>query len=133
MSPDLQVELDRAATGPITVDITTTGRKSGEPRRIEIWVVKVGNRVVIGGTPRPRDWLANVRADPSMVVHFKERAVFDASATAVEVTDPEVRREIWEHLSTTWYRGQTPVEELIATAPTVELTFGHSELVFPGD
>lgn len=123
MSSALQVEIDRAATGPITVDITTTGRKSGEPRRIEIWIVKVGDRVIIGGTPRPRDWLANVQADPSMIVHFKDHAVFDAAATAAEVTDPTVRREIWEHLSTSWYRTQTPVEELIATAPTIELTF----------
>ncbi len=120
-----RAELDAAGDGPITVDITTIGRRSGERRRIEIWIVRVGDRVIIGGTPGRRDWLANLRADPSIVVHFKERGVrVDASGTAVEVVDPGDRRAIWEHLATSWYRTQTPVDELIAIAPTVEVTFG---------
>ena len=123
MNDILRAEIASAAAGPITVDVTTTGRRSGEPRRIEIWIVAVGDRVILCGTPGRRDWLANLRADRSMIVHFKEREVFDAAATAVEVTDAAVRREIWEHPSTQWYREQTPVEALIACAPTVELTF----------
>ena len=116
-------ELHRALDGPITVDITTTGRRSGEPRRIEIWIVKVGERVLIGGTPGRRDWIANLRADPRLVVHLKESVVADLPATATEVDDLEVRREVWTHLSTNWYRGQTPLDELIADAPLVELDF----------
>lgn len=116
-------ELHRALDGPITVDITTTGRRSGEPRRIEIWIVKVGERILIGGTPGRRDWIANLRADPRLVVHLKESVVADLPATATEVDDLEVRREVWTHLSTNWYRGQTPLDELIAEAPLVELAF----------
>jgi len=116
-------ELHRALDGPITVDITTTGRRSGEPRRIEIWIVKVGERILVGGTPGRRDWIANLRADPRLVVHLKESVVADLPATATEVDDPETRREVWTHLSTNWYRGQTPLEDLIADAPLVELAF----------
>ncbi|MFK8025332.1 MAG: nitroreductase family deazaflavin-dependent oxidoreductase [Ilumatobacter sp.] len=116
-------ELERAVDGPLTVDITTTGRRSGEPRRIEIWIVKVGERLVIGGTPGRRDWWANLQADPRLVVHLKDDVVADLPATATPVTDAAIRAEIWNHLSTDWYRGQTPVEELIASAPTVELSF----------
>jgi len=124
MDATATAELDRAADGPITVDITTTGRRSGEPRRIEIWVVKVGERVLIGGTPGRRDWIANLRADPRLMVHLKESVVADLPATATEVADPDVRREVWTHLTTNWYRGQTPLDDLIADAPLVELAFG---------
>jgi deazaflavin-dependent oxidoreductase (nitroreductase family) len=120
--PEVVAEFARAGDGPITVDITTTGRRSGEPQRIEIWIVKVGDRVVIGGTPGPRDWLANLRVDPGLIVHLKEGVVADVAATAHEVTDPDVRSEIWNHSSTTWYRGQDTVARLIESAPTVELT-----------
>ena len=47
----------------LTIDLTTTGRHSGRPRRIEIWMLKVGDRIVITGTPGPRDWYANLCAD----------------------------------------------------------------------
>lgn len=123
MDPEVVAQLSRAADGPITVDITTTGRNSGEPRRIEIWIVKVGDRVVIGGTPGRRDWFANLTADPRLTVHLKDDLVVDVDAIAAVVEDPSVRAEIWRHASTEWYRSRTPVERLIADAPTVELTF----------
>ena len=124
LGADVRSELLRAGDGPITVDVTTTGRTSGLPRRIEIWIVRIGDRVVMCGTPGRRDWLANLRSDPRLTVHLKENGVrADVAAEATEVEDPDVRREIWEHLATHWYRTQTPVEELIATAPTVELTW----------
>ena len=104
------------------MDITTTGKRSGEPRRIEIWLVKIGERLVIGGTPRPRDWLANVRADPAMTVHLKHDVVADLSYSAQEVIDPVTRREIWTHAATKWYRGQNDLDDLIEHAPTVELS-----------
>ena len=121
-NPSLLAELDRAATAPLTVDITTTGRLSGSPRRIEIWIVKVGDRLVIGGTPRPRDWLANLHADPVMTLHLTGSVTADLNFVAHEVIDGERRREIWTHPSTSWYRRQTSVEDLVAHAPTVELT-----------
>ena len=125
VAASVRAELDAAAEGPITVDITTTGRRSGEPRRIEIWIVRVRDSIVIGGTPGRRDWLANLRADPSITVHFKERGeLVDVPGTAAEIVDHTRRREIWEHRSTHWYRTQTSSEELIAAAPTVEVHFG---------
>jgi hypothetical protein len=53
-----------------TVDITTTGRRSGEPRRIEIVFYRFGDAIYLSGIPAPRtrDWLANLaatRASPS--------------------------------------------------------------------
>ena len=106
-----------------TVDITTTGARSGELRRIEIWMLDVGGRYFITGTPGRRDWLANLKADPTLVVHLKRRALVDLPAVARIVDDEATRREVLEHLSAQWYRGQTSIDHLVAVAPMVEITF----------
>jgi deazaflavin-dependent oxidoreductase (nitroreductase family) len=118
----MDVVRDELADDP-TIDITTTGRRSGQPRRIEIWMLDVDGRFFITGTPGRRDWLANLRADPHLVVHLKRRARLDLDARAEVVTDPATRREVLEHLSAHWYRDQAPVDELVATSPMVEVTF----------
>ena len=106
-----------------TIDITTTGRRSGEPRRVEIWMLDVDGRFFITGTPGPRGWLANLRADPHLTVHLKRHAHTDLDAVATEVTDAPTRRLVLEHLTARWYRGQVPLDELIETAPMIEVTF----------
>lgn len=106
-----------------TSDITTTGRKSGQPRRVEIWMLDVDGRFFITGTPGRRDWLANVLDDPSVVVHLKRRARLDVDARAKPVTDLVTRRQVLEHLTARWYRSQSPLDDLVAAAPMVEVTF----------
>ena len=121
--PDfVQVVRDELADDP-TVDITTTGRRSGRPHRIEIWMLDVDGRFFITGTPGPRSWLANLIAEPRLTVHLKRRAHADLDAHAERVTDPATRRRVIEHLSAWWYRGQTAVDELVASAPMVEVFF----------
>jgi deazaflavin-dependent oxidoreductase (nitroreductase family) len=104
-----------------TVDITTTGRRTGEPRRIEIWMLAIDGRFFITGTPGRRDWLANLRAEPALVVHA---AGEDLPARATVVRDEATRRLVLEHVTARWYRGQTSVDDLIATAPMVEIHLG---------
>jgi deazaflavin-dependent oxidoreductase (nitroreductase family) len=106
-----------------TIDITTTGRRSGRARRIEIWMLDVDGRFFITGTPGRRDWLANVMADPKLVVHLKRSAHVDLDARAELVTDPASRRRVLEHLTARWYRTQADLDDLVATAPMVEVTF----------
>lgn len=58
--------LDVAALPPTGVcDLTTTGRRSGRPRTLEIWYVVHEGRLHVVGTPGPRHWLANLAADPN--------------------------------------------------------------------
>ena len=64
-------EVRQALASDPTIDITTTGRNTGEPRRIEIWMLAVEDRFFITGTPGPRGWLANIRTNPRVVVHMK--------------------------------------------------------------
>ncbi len=78
----------------MVVDITTTGRRSGEPRRIEIWAHFLEGRVLMTGSPGKRSWYANMLADPSVTLHLKGDVRIDLPATARAVTDPAERREL---------------------------------------
>ena len=84
----------RALERGLTCDITTVGRKSGRPRRVEIWYFVVDNMVYITGTPGERDWYANLMADPTLTFHVKEGARADLPARAVPISDPAERRRI---------------------------------------
>jgi deazaflavin-dependent oxidoreductase (nitroreductase family) len=77
-----------------TIDITTLGRRSGIPRRIEIWFHRVDGRWYLTGVPGPRSWYANVRAHPRFIVHLKHGVTADLAATAVPVDEPTRRRVI---------------------------------------
>lgn len=52
-----------------TIDLTTIGRRSGRPSRIEIWWFYIEGTFIITGTPGARDWYANVLADPNVSIH----------------------------------------------------------------
>jgi len=106
-----------------TVDITTTGRQTGQPRRIEIWMLHVDGHFYITGTPGRRDWMANLAADPRLVVHLKRHAHVDLSARATMVDDPATRQAVLAHLEAEWYRTQERLDVLVATAPMVEVVF----------
>lgn len=74
------------------IDITTTGARSGEQRRIEIYLHQFDGRYYLTGRPgRRRDWLANLIAHPHFTVHLKRGLKADVPAVAVEVTNPEER------------------------------------------
>lgn len=110
--------LDQLAATQV-IDLTTTGRRSGQPARIEIWWFRIGERFFITGTPGPRDWLANVTADPAVIVH----APFgDFAGKAVLVTDEQLRREVMTHPDLGWYQTQAELDALVATAPMIEIT-----------
>ena len=56
MDESIQQALERDRT----IDITTMGGKTGQPRRTEIWFHNVEGRLYITGTPGRRDWYANL-------------------------------------------------------------------------
>lgn len=101
-----------------TIDLTTFGRKSGEPRRIEIWWFHVDGRFIITGTPGRRDWLANVRANPKVVIHVDGR---DIETTARVIDDRKYRLEVFSRPETRWYSSQAELDRLIAEAPMIEV------------
>lgn len=52
MEPNVAAALAR----DLTIDIVTTGRKSGRKRRTEIWFHRIEGRYFITGMPGRRDW-----------------------------------------------------------------------------
>jgi deazaflavin-dependent oxidoreductase (nitroreductase family) len=107
---------------PSTIDITTLGRKSGEPRRIEIVFFNFGGRLYISGMPsaeRTRAWLLNMRANPAFTFHLKEDVQADLPAMAREITEPVERRGVIEQVARAWRRDP---EVMFAHSPLVEVT-----------
>jgi deazaflavin-dependent oxidoreductase (nitroreductase family) len=106
-----------------TIDITTTGRESGLPRRLEIVFHNVGGRIYISGTPalRRRSWLANLDADPHLTFHLKGRVRADFAATARIIGDEKERREILPHIARNW--GRRDLEQMVRYSPLIEVTF----------
>jgi deazaflavin-dependent oxidoreductase (nitroreductase family) len=97
MRPDVRqaLAIDASSTREDrTIDITTTGRRSGEPRRIEIVFYRFDDEIYLSGIPGPktRDWLANLAAQPSFTFHLKHGVVADLPATATVIVDPVERR-----------------------------------------
>jgi deazaflavin-dependent oxidoreductase (nitroreductase family) len=107
------------------VDITTIGRRTGEPRRIEIAIHRIGDRLWISGMPsaQRRSWIANLDADPHLTIHLKgAEPAADIPATARIVDDPAERRQVLEHVARTW--GRTDIDRMVAQSPLIEVSPG---------
>jgi deazaflavin-dependent oxidoreductase (nitroreductase family) len=119
MDPAIRAALDRGGI----IDITTTGRRSGEPRRIEIVFHNVDGRIVISGMPargRTRAWIHNLEAEPRLTVHLKRGITADLPATARIVTDEAERRRLLVEVARNW--GRTDVDAMVAWSPLIEVT-----------
>jgi deazaflavin-dependent oxidoreductase (nitroreductase family) len=114
-------EIDAALQGMHTVDITTTGRKSGESRTLEIVFHNIDGRIYISGMPVPRrrSWLANLDANPHMTFHLKGKVRADLPATARVIEDEEERREILPHIARNW--GRKDLETMVEQSPLIEV------------
>lgn len=107
-----------------TLEITTTGRTSGKPSRIEIWMFEVEQRFIITGTPGPRDWYANLLAEPAMTVHLPG---LDLEARATPLNEDALRRVVFSAPTTAWYRSLVPIDDLVACSPMVEVELLQDE------
>ena len=105
------------------IDITTKGRKSGKPRRLEIVFHNIDGRVYISGMPRPekRDWLLNLEAEPEFVFHLKRGVKADLPGTARVIADEAERREVLPHVARAWKRDD--LDDMVRYSPLIEVTF----------
>lgn len=114
---------DALSTGHV-IDITTTGRKTGQPRRIEIVFHNIDGRLFISGMPnadRKRAWLVNLESDQHLTLHLKRNVQADLPARARVITDGKERRAVAKWIAANAWRGQD-VEALTASAPMIEVT-----------
>lgn len=81
----------------MNITLTTTGRRSGEPRTLPLYAWPDGERLVVvgskGGATTNPAWVHNLRAEPRAIVK-QGRNVQEYRATEVEVESPE-RDRLW--------------------------------------
>jgi hypothetical protein len=105
-------EIRRALEQGQRIDITTRGRKTGQPRRIEIVFHNIEGRIFISGRPgHPRGWIANLGADPHFTFHLKGPVFADL---------PHERRTVLRPIARSW---GAVLEPMVATSPLIEVTF----------
>ncbi|MBM4527910.1 nitroreductase family deazaflavin-dependent oxidoreductase [Rhodococcus hoagii] len=78
--------------------LTTTGRKSGQPRVSPLLFLEDGDRVVLvasqGGLPKNPMWYLNIRANPEVTIQIKSRI----RTMRARVATDEERAELWPRL-----------------------------------
>jgi len=92
-----------------TIEITTAGRRSGRPRRIEIVFHNIGGRIFISGIPARNTF------------HLKGRLKADLPATARVITDETERREVLPEVARNW--GRNDLEQMVLYSPLIEVMF----------
>ncbi len=103
-----------------TVEITTVGRRSGQPRRIETWRYRAAGRYWLTGSPGARDWYANIVAHPGFTLHLHDH---DLQARGRVVTDPDERaRVLGEIVPGLSWAGS--LESWLDGSPLVEIELG---------
>jgi hypothetical protein len=123
----LSEQVQRALVRDRTVDITTIGRQSGQPRRIEIWFHNLDGRIYISGRPGRRGWYANVIAHPDFVFHLKDSAQADIPARAHPIIDPAERRRVLSGVLAGIGR-ESALEDWVDRSPLIEVELlGHED------
>ena len=97
----------------------------------EIWTTVVAGELYVCGTPaagpdalgrRPRDWLANVLAEPAFTLRLKQSQAVDLPARAVPVTDRATRERVFGAPASAYYRQHArSMEDLVEHGPIVRV------------
>jgi len=115
-----------------TIDITTTGARTGLPSRIEVWFYRVDGQIDLSTQPVRRGWYANILHTPSFTFHLKHGVRADLPAIGTPVRDPQQReavfRSIIADLNQPWNpagipQPVEPLEEWLAGSPLVRVDF----------
>ncbi|GAB3466267.1 hypothetical protein GCM10027570_55350 [Streptomonospora sediminis] len=85
-----------AGTSERIIDITTLGRRTGRPRRIEIFFYRAAGTTYLcsGAGGGATDWHANLLANPAFTFHLKNGIRADLPARATPVTAPDERQAV---------------------------------------
>jgi hypothetical protein len=109
-----------------TIDITTTGRRTGLPRRIETWSYYVDGTVYLSGSPGRRDWYANFLTNPDFVLHLKRSVRADLAVRAHPILDSDERRAVVSRIFAAHGR-YGDVDAWVAGSPLVEVEFRNGD------
>jgi deazaflavin-dependent oxidoreductase (nitroreductase family) len=88
--------------GTQTLLLTTTGRKSGEPRTTPLIYGRSGDDVMVvaskGGADEPPAWFLNIEADPNVEAQIKG----DRFRARARTATPEEKPELWQTMTSEW-------------------------------
>mgnify|MGYP000188617867 FL=1 len=114
-----------AFTIDMVVDITTIGRKTGQPRRIEIWAHNLEERLIQTASPGRRNWYANMLETPKITLPLKGEVKAALAATVRPILDESERRDVLTRLNAASAFRQSQnmdVEEWVRNSCLVELS-----------
>jgi hypothetical protein len=119
-----------------TIDITTTGARTGLPRRIEVWFYRVEGRIYLSTSPASRSWYANIVANPEFVFHLKNGVRADLRATGTPVLDRAQREAVFSSiiadLNQPWNpagirQPVEPLDEWMQRSPLISVDFPEGD------
>ncbi len=116
----MDAEIERALTTDSLIDMTTMGRKTGNPHRIEIAFHNFDGVLYITGLPGKRDWYANLEANPHFTFHLKQSVQADLPARAIPITDETERRHILARVVQKWNR-PAELDAFVQASPLVKV------------
>lgn len=129
MDPNTRSALNQSGIA----DITTIGRKSGQPRRIEIYFHHFDGEYYLTGRPgRRRDWEANIGANPEFTLHLKRGVEADLPVVGEPEPDPAKRRVILlralvENWDSDPERAEAAVDKWVDQSPFIRFRPTHHD------
>jgi deazaflavin-dependent oxidoreductase (nitroreductase family) len=98
--------------------LTTTGRRTGRPREIEIWFTeRDGRHYLIAEHLWETHWVQNVLADPRVSIRVGDEA-FPARARVIDVTaEPDLHQQVQALSEAKYGWGDGLVVELTPDSP----------------
>lgn len=121
----MKKNIENALNKERLIDITTIGRKTGLPRRIEVAFYRIAGKIYITGTPGKRSWYANILANPSFTFHLKQSVHADLTAQAIPILEESRKREV---LTTITARRNKPeeIDLYVERSPLIEVQLSDS-------
>ncbi|WP_181773584.1 nitroreductase/quinone reductase family protein [Amycolatopsis pittospori] len=119
-----------------TIDITTTGARTGRPRRIEVWFYRADGRIYLTTQPARRSWYANILANPAFTFHLKHGVRADLAAVGTPVREPGEREAVFRAVIADLNQPRNPagipqpvqpLAEWLAGSPLVRVDFEDLE------
>ena len=96
--------IERALETDGLIDMTTIGKQTGKPHKIEMAFHNFDGVIYISGLPGKRDWYANLLAHPQFTFHLKQSTQADIPARATPITDEAARRQVLSKVVAKWNR-----------------------------
>ena len=118
----MEPKIENALLTDTLIDLTTVGRQTGQPRRIEIWFHYVDGKLYITGTPGTRGWYANMLANPDVTFHLKQSIQKDIPARAIPIKEVDEKRRLFQRMYELEERMRgANIEDRVSHGPLVEI------------